>query len=352
MKRKSGIHTYAVSKELTHRQYAEILRSASDYGRPYQSNWSGEEKNTTKRTYRFERFPGIQLTLYDITKDEYNAGIKRVTVQIEPCRVLGDRDPTALFHPTKQSYGELLKCLGNAFTTLSIPGEADTMPLCRVDITENILLDSPVMVRSYLHVLKKGLVPRDYTLEKFRKGKAKDTQRANQHSRCLKANHVTVLAYDKVDQLKMIGRGEELMREDSILRIEVQMKRKKFQQYVRKDAEGNRAILKELYRQRKAILEGYLKKMGLVYGRHFIYQHAVRRVECAIRNPGQQKRMLLLIRKCSDCKNLTQAIKYLEENGVSKKQIACLLEKFRKIGVSPITLPNACEITCLEQLGK
>ncbi len=101
------------------------------------------------------------------------------------------------------------------------------MPLCRVDVTENIFLDSLAMVQGYLHVLKKSLVPRDYKLEKFHKGKAKDIRRANQHSHCLKANHVTVLAYDKVDQLKMIGRGDELIDEKAILRIEIQMKQNK-----------------------------------------------------------------------------------------------------------------------------
>lgn len=353
MTRKSGIHTYSISKELTNRQYQEIIQSASRYGRPYQSTWAGEEKSTAKRTYRFEKFPGVQLTLYNISKDEYNVGIKRVTVQIEPCRLLGDRDPTALFHPTKQNYGALLKRLGNVFATLSISGEPDTMPLCRVDITENIFLDSPDMVQGYLHVLKKSLIPRDYKLEKFHKGKAKDVHRANQHSHCLKANHVTVLAYDKVDQLQMIGRGDELIDEKSILRIEVQMKRKKFLQYVGEETVGNRAILKELYRQREVILEDYRKKMGLVYGDHFTYQNAVHRIERNIKKPELRERMLLLLRKCSDRKNLTQAIKYLEEEGgASRKQIQCLLEKFRKIGVSPISLPNACEITYLQQLGR
>ena len=353
MIRKSGIHTYSISKELTNRQYQEIIQSASHYGRPYQSTWAGEEKSTAKRTYRFENFPGIQITLYNISKDEYNVGIKRVTVQIEPCRLLCDRDPTALFHPTKQNYSALIKCLRNVFTTLSIPGEPDTMPLCRVDITENIFLDSPTMVQVYLHVLKKSLIPRDYKLEKFHKGKAKDIHRANQHSHCIKANHVTVLAYDKVDQLKMIGRGEELTDEKSILRIEVQMKRKKFQQYVSEDTVGNRAILKEIYRQREVILGDYQKKMGLAYGDHFTYQNAVHRIEWNIKKPELRERMLFLLRKCSDCKNLTQAIKYLEEEGgASRKQIQCLLEKFRKIGVSPITLPNAWEITYLQELGR
>ena len=350
---KSGIHTYSISKELTNRQYQEIIQSASRCGRPYQSTWAGEEKSTAKRTYRFEKFSGVQLTLYDISKDEYNAGIKRVTVQIEPCRLLGDRDPTALFHPTKQNYGALLKRLGNVFASLSIRGEPDTMPLCRVDITENIFLDSPDMVQGYLHVLKKSLIPRDYKLEKFHKGKAKDVHRANQHSHCLKTNHVTVLAYDKVDQLQMIGRGDELIDEKSILRIEVQMKRKKFLQYVGEETVGNRAILKELYRQREVILEDYQKKMGLVYGDHFTYQNAVHRIERNIKKPELRERMLLLLRKCSDRKNLTQAIRYLEEEGgISRKQTQCLLEKFRKIGVSPITLPNAWEITYLQQLGR
>ena len=353
MTRKSGIHTYSISKELTNRQYQEIIQSASHYGRPYQSTWAGEEKSTAKRTYRFEKFPGVQLTLYNISKDEYNVGIKRVTVQIEPCRLLGDRDPTTLFHPTKQNYGALLKRLGNVFATLSIPGEPDTMPLCRVDITENVFLDSPTMVQGYLHVLKKSLIPRDYKLEKFREGKAKDIRRANQHSHCIKANHVTVLAYDKVDQLKMIGRGDELMDEKSILRIEVQMKRKKFLQYVSEDTVGNRAILKELYRQRQDIIGGYLKKMGLAYGNHFTYQSAVSWIGRSVKKPELRERMLFLLRKCSDRKNLTQAIKYLEEKGgISKKQIQCLLEKFQKIGVSPITLPSAYEITNLQQLGR
>lgn len=353
MTRKSGIHTYSVSKELTYRQYMEILQNASGYGCPYQSSWTGEEKSTNKRTYRFAKFPGIQLTLYDITKDEYSAGIKRATVQIEPCRVLGDKDPTALFHPTKQSYGALIKCLGKVFTALSIPGDPDTMPLCRVDVTENLLLNSSVMVQSYLHVLKKSLIPRDYKLEKFRKGKAKDPQRANQHSHCLKANHVTVLAYDKIDQLKMIGRGSELTTEKSILRIEVQMKRKKFQQYISEDAVGNRAILKELYRQREAIFEWYLKKMGLAFGSHLTYQDAKRRIECSVKKIEQRERMLHLLRKCSDCKNLSQAIKCLEEKGgFSRKQIESILKKFQRIGISPITLPNDNEIILLQQLGR
>ena len=62
MTRKSGIHTYSISKELTNRQYQEIIQSASRYGRPYQSTWAGEEKSTAKRIYRFENFPGVQLT--------------------------------------------------------------------------------------------------------------------------------------------------------------------------------------------------------------------------------------------------------------------------------------------------
>ena len=109
MTSKSGIHTYSVSKELTFRQYAEIRQNASGYGQPYQSSWNGEEKSTIKRTYRFEQFPGIHLTLYDIMKDEYNAGIKRVNIQIEPCRVLGDTDPAALFSQRERTT-EL--CLG------------------------------------------------------------------------------------------------------------------------------------------------------------------------------------------------------------------------------------------------
>ena len=62
-----------------------------------------------------------------------------------------------------------------------------------------------------------------------------------------------------------------------------------------------------------------------------------------------QEQMLKLIRKCSDCKNLNKA---LQKMGLKKAAQTRLLNRFRKLGISPVTLCNDSRIDSLPGLHK
>lgn len=100
---------------------------------------------------------------------------------------------------------------------------------------------------AYLRILKKSRLIPDYRAVKFSKyeKKAKDPKRANEHSYCIRCSQAAFLCYDKVDQLKMVGRWTEGLAEYSILRLEAQLKRPALKRQLGKEAmENNASILK------------------------------------------------------------------------------------------------------------
>ena len=94
-----------------------------------------------------------------------------------------------------------------------------------------------------------------------------------------------------------------------------------------------------------------MKRTLLVHGEHLHYQEAVEKV-AAIKREEMQKRMIYLLRKTSDCRDLSAAVKALQETySLNSGQCRRIFNKFEKLGVSPITLPNTDSLSRLPDLS-
>lgn len=97
-----GVHTYSVGMVITHKQFKKIRDAC------YKTGCIDDSSNIWRKRERLYcsafQEQGIKVYLTGKCGKLY-----RLRVQIEPCRVLGEQAPTALFQPDTQSYKQLVK---------------------------------------------------------------------------------------------------------------------------------------------------------------------------------------------------------------------------------------------------
>lgn len=346
-----GIHTFSVSMRLTGKQYDSVTRALMDDHQEYIPEKIGDYYKGYY--YPLKKVKGVKLKLMKIYNEEKRKFFHRISVQIEPGQCLNEDNPLALYNPTCRNYDKLNKSLKRVYKKYQILGGLSTQEINRIDVTANLYLESQDEVDEYIRLLKKSKVPRDYHIKVFDKKerKAPDPVTATKHSHCITCKCATFLAYDKVDQLKMVGRGVEVNEGEYVLRLEIQMKRKAFAKHFREDDETNLDYLASLCSQADIIIQDYLGLMLLDIGNHYTYKVAKQIVEKKEKKERIRKRMLLLLRKISDCKSINAALKSEELSKLSSKEINTVLNHFRKLDLSPVSLPNDSNCTALEPLN-
>ena len=214
----SGVHTFEVGQPLTKEQFTVALNLAHARGKLIH-NKKGQESYVLLD----QQMPGITVTLYPI----HQRRTYRVNIKVEPCRVLGSDDPTALYQYSKKTFHKLQQLCDRYLEMLCIPGSIETMKVSRCDLTCNLGFPDQQYVDAYLRILKKSHMIPGYKADIFKTNekKAKDPNQANQHSHCIRCKQASLLCYDKIDQLKMVGRCPRELEDAAILRLEVQLKR-------------------------------------------------------------------------------------------------------------------------------
>lgn len=283
---------------------------------------------------------GIKLSIFRTDGGPWGA-----FVIVHPALVLGACDRSMLYLPEyKRDYKQIVKRVDGLLSTVHIPYSLNHMKLSRIDVTANIVFDNKDMVEQYLHVLRKGCLLPHYHLEQFSQygRKARDWKEANQHSYKQSCKSASFFAYDKTAQLKMIDKFPETLCGKHILRLEAQLRRKAVKRWVPKDKWGdNWRELQDLGQSAAKVLYWYLKRIQPVQAPCVRYAAAVTQIE-TVKNKKIRERMLYLLRKTSDSKHLTSAMKKLkQEFGLNDKQVKHILEKFHKLGINPIALPNS-----------
>jgi hypothetical protein len=223
-----------------------------------------------------------------------------------------------------------------------------------VDVTANLVFDDASSVQRYLRILKKGLLLSHYRLMWFHPddGKAKDAREANRCSYRQGCKSATFFAYDKTAQLHMIDRFPDRLIGKQVLRLEVQLRRKAMVKWVGADSmDKNEKILKKLCKQTTDIIQWYLERMKLSDGVCVRYEAAVEQIS-GVKGQKLKKRMLYLLRKTSDSRDLTSALdKLMDKYGLKKGQVDRVLKEFQELGINPITLPNTEQLDELPPLS-
>lgn len=332
-----GVHTFSSGMVLTYDQFRKIFDACykTGYAKYTSDVWSGEEK---LYCYAYHKH-GIKVFLYGKLWKLY-----RLRVQVEPCRVLGEPDPTALAKLGKRQYKDMVKAVDAILKTLKIPCSIDEMKISRCDLTVNVEFSSQDELMEYLRIFQNSLHIRRYERVTFKKNmrKVKDSKKANDHSYCISCRSARFLIYDKIAQLEMIDRYDETMAGRHVLRLEAELKRPALKAHLGKSAmETNYKLLSSAVQKSEQIIRWYLSQMQPLCERYLRYEDAVRMVETSGFKERTRASMLYLLRKTSDSKSLTAALnKLLEKYDLSKSQCRTILNKFKELGISPITLTN------------
>lgn len=249
----TGVHTYSVGMPLTAKHYYQIQKSLSDHLRLINSNfWAKKEQYTVD----FLKESGIVLYLSKIKR------IYRIKVRLEPCRVLGNSDPAALYQPSKKSYREMIQQVDKLLQPYHIPCSIDEMKISRIDLTCNLLFSQSDPVQIYIRSLQKAFVLPHYKRDYFRPddGKAKNPQEANRHSCKQKCRSASFFSYDKTAQLQMIGRLTNELIGKRVLRLEAELKREAMKKHLGKQPD-NYHYLKAGAAQAQKVIKWYLKRL-------------------------------------------------------------------------------------------
>lgn len=196
----------------------------------------------------------------------------------------------------------------------------------------------------YLRIARKSLMPTAYNRVLFKKddGKTKDYKTSNAHSYCVSCDRASFLVYDKIAQLKMIERCNDALLGKNTLRFEAELKRPALKDRLGKSAmETNYKLLSTAAKSSGKAVGWYLKRLQPKCDRYLRYEDAVELIEGAKLSKKSRERMLYLLRKTSDKDSLSAALDDMRKKfGLKKGQCNTVLKKFRKLGISPITLAN------------
>lgn len=281
---------------------------------------------------------GVKLEIFRKKKSVW--GLK---VIVHPTLVLGECDRSALYQPKKKSYKEIVKTVDKLLETAAMPCSVDDMKLYRVDLSANLIFKAASMVIDYLRVIKKSLLLPKYHLEWFREneGKAKDCKLANEHSYKQSCKSSAFFAYDKTAQLEMIEHFPEALIGKRVLRLEAQLRRKGMKKWVSKGDMGNNwDIIRSVGENPEKVLCWYLDRLQPVVADYVRYEDGATSVS-AVKGKKTRERMLYLLRKTSDSRDLTAALEKLRDKyDLNINQCNTVLKEFKKLGISPITLRN------------
>lgn len=218
MIRSYGVHTFSAGMVLTYDQYQKILDACYKTGciKDTSNIWHGKE-----RLYCYAYLEqGVKVFLHGKAGKLY-----RLRVQVEPCRVLGDADPTALAKLSKWQYKALVKTVDSMLKKLKVPISIDNMKVSRCDLTVNIEFSTQDELMAYLRIFQKSRLIPKYSHVFFKKNdhKVKDYKAANNHSHCISCKSASFLIYDKIAQLEMIDRCDETLMGKHVLRFEAEL---------------------------------------------------------------------------------------------------------------------------------
>lgn len=293
-------------------------------------------------TYKYgcEYFASSGLKVYVFRE---KGSVWGLFVVVHPTLVLGDANRSALYQATKSSYKKMGKIVDKLLGKVNVPCSLDDMQLYRLDVTANLIFDDDRLVDEYIRILKKGVILPRYRLDKFREKekKAKDCKLANRHSYKQYCKSAAFFVYDKTAQLEMIDSFPEALIGKTVLRLEAQLRRKTLKKWVSgKKLGSNWEIIRDVYKNRKKVINWYLERIQ-PKGDIVRYADAVDLINETKMTSKSRDRMLYLLRKTSDCDSLSAALDDLKDKfHLNKSQCNTVLKKFRKLGISPITLRN------------
>ena len=329
-----GIQTLELyAKDLKYTEVQRVIDYLEGHGNIYKMKSDPYNINRhMKSTYLIE--DGVRLRIYQSCIKSNGIGFI-----INPATLLtGEYQPVKLWEPTRRSVDTLLKKLNKILKLIGLDSvKARDLSLSQMDITTNKWGKKDFDITPIIHFYHKCYIPRHFKALNI------EDKNTRKHLFVMTNNTVTVKAYDKIYELKKNDRCPKSLKDKSILRFEVSLKREAFLKKFDLDREASLyEMLRAGYEHGAEIMKDYYDKMFPYRGVNVQYDTAKKLIESSIKNPLMREQMLYLLRKTSDSAGLSTAVRKLKDHSkdVDDRRVKKILSEFDKWGIAPITIPK------------
>ena len=332
-------HTFELSMRLTKHEYHHIKDTLYRSQEGKKNVVIYQERKGRHCCMKYGKY-GVRICL------EHNQGesgfdtyyirmIINPRVLIEPgCSYLG------ILPPEESSIGELEKAFKKLFDKTVFDNDINHYYLSRLDLCVNIRCNNNRLFRELVRVLRKLPTPPKYE-RKIYKHRDKKTNRYNKHYLRFSCGTHELVIYDKTYQLRdgdLIVDYQGLP--EGVLRFEVHCER----EYIRKvekelNSESSTKVLWSMVQESAGRIIDHFSRC--FPDTKFVQME---RLEKKIKQSGFKKEnksaMLELASRLQRTQSVDKALQKMEKQGYST---AGLLDKFAKLGISPIPLrKNFC----------
>lgn len=336
-----SVHTFELSKQLTKHEYHQMK------DRLYREQEGKKGKKEIYQEYegcyhyrKFER-NGVRTYLeHNQSKSGFDTYFVRMVINprvlIEPgCSYLG------ILPPERACIEKLGKKFGKLYDGTVFDNEIKNYYLTRVDLCTNIRCDSNKLFRELVRVLRKLPTPPKYERRFYKHSNKKKANRYNKHYLRFCCGTHELVIYDKTYQLRngdLTIAYEKLL--EGVLRFEVHCERAYIQR-IEKNT-GTSDTLEVLWALMQESEDRIIDHFGRCFPDTEFVQMEI--LEKKIKQSGFKKEnrrtMLELVSRLQRTQSVDKALQKMEKQGYST---AGLLDKFAKLGISPIPLrKNFC----------
>ena len=336
-----GIHTVELyAKNLKYTQVQKVIDRQSSEGRIYI-----HEKNF----YGIDRYAEFQCGVTKVLAHQSHDKSNGVGFIFSPSSFLEGEDiPAALYEPDESSCKEILNGMKLLMREIGLETnhhklvvEPKQLSLSQMDLTMNIWFDKETDLSEIIQLFQNGNVPPGFKRHSCAKNGEND---ADLYCFVMKSRSITFKVYDKIHELKQIGRCPTDLWNKNILRIEVSLKRKEFLRKLglKKD-DSLYKMMQTGYDSLASVLVDYMQKIFPCSGKHIHFHDAKKAVQSADLGPKHKKQMLYLLHKTSEDESLDTALQNLKKKYKikDKRTVDKLFAKFDELGINPIALRNS-----------
>lgn len=205
------IHTFELSSKISYQDYAQCRDDFFAMAKGIPCRLCYEDKKAHHVTYNLWTDSGVIVHLQEMVR---NFPAYYLYLRINPSKMLGQLDPTALFSPSPENVASLAERFDKILSEFPIQLSLQNLSLYRVDLTQDRIVEDEGTISAYMRLLEKGASTDRWKTDTFNDAE-KDL-----HSFRRSNDRYQVTVYDKLFQIDQCGLGASWNGPEKILRVE------------------------------------------------------------------------------------------------------------------------------------
>lgn len=334
-----SIHTIEIGANLTQWEYKNAKEFLYESGSTYKERDESGFKCHICRAFAKQGIHNIRV-IYNEGHIEYER--YRIVIVLNPRKIIDpDSSYLGIFTPSKENFEKLIKAFRSVFKGTGIQNDLNLYQLLRVDLCVNIHCDNGKIFRELVRVLRKLPTPSKYERVFKKTGSKQERTLYNKHYIKFCCGTHNLVIYDKTYQMEVNRiRTEYEHLPEGVLRIEMCCLRTYLRKIEKREGlNTTEDLLCYMAQNSRVILTDKISHV-FPHWRYHREEYLKNRVWESRCSDTEKARMLELIEKMQRKQSFERAF---EDMGLTQTEGKKLLERFERLGISPVPLwKNFC----------